>query len=796
MAGLVGDDHADRHAEGHGDALDLERLADGGDQAGGDVAQHVEIAHPLDQDGELVAADAGGGVGVAHHVVDAVGDAHEHGVADVVAELVVDRLEPVEVEVEQGDGLVGALVPVQGGVELVVQQHPVGQARHVVVGRQVGQLVVGRLQVGDVAGDDRQRVERALGALLGQHQGRHRDEAALTGAEGELASPQALLHQHRLDHLVEELVGVGVEHVEQEGGRPVVGAVVAIFGSLHAEGGEGGVVDVADGAGAVGDQQEVRTGVDHAGQPVGPRPGGDLVGDVGERRDEAVVAALAVEHGRHPQLAPVLGRPVAGGDRGLEGLEGADAHAERLAGGDAAGGPHDQLLDVLGHEDGLPAQVEQRRDRVVDDLGPPTVGVGDLALDVGAHDGDGAGLGHALEQAAHLVELAPQPLGLGHVEAGAGPPAELALAVAHRSGPVVQPSPVAVVAAGPGGELEGSPVADVAHDVAAQRLVVFGVQVVEEPADARAGSAPEELVALAVALARDAVAVGEPQDHRGLVGEQGVALGGADLGGEVEDVGHEVLGPAARPVDRRQVLAQPEVAAVGEPAPEVARQRVALAVPDLLDGPPDGGGVRGPDEGLEGDAEQLAAGLADEVAQDRVGVEELAVDRPDADSDRGGVEDGGDPADVARQGERRPARALGHAGRVALTWLVRHDVPVLVPRGAGATRLRCAPRAAHATPDPDAGTSSDCSTATTYGERPKSLRGQAADRTPFSAAVPRRSTNRRPRALPRLPSAGGRRRFDPRTRSCPGDAPPAPRSGRRPHRRAAALPLRRGDRRR
>jgi hypothetical protein len=55
----------------------------------------------LDEHGELVAAEAGDGVAPAHALEQALADGGQELVAGLVAERVVDRLEPVEVDVEQ-----------------------------------------------------------------------------------------------------------------------------------------------------------------------------------------------------------------------------------------------------------------------------------------------------------------------------------------------------------------------------------------------------------------------------------------------------------------------------------------------------------------------------------------------------------------------------------------------------------------------------------------------------------------------------------------------------------------------
>ena len=63
----------------------------------------------LQQDGELVAAEPGQRVAGPESGADALGDRHQELVAGVVAEAVVDDLEPVDVGEQHGVALVAAL---------------------------------------------------------------------------------------------------------------------------------------------------------------------------------------------------------------------------------------------------------------------------------------------------------------------------------------------------------------------------------------------------------------------------------------------------------------------------------------------------------------------------------------------------------------------------------------------------------------------------------------------------------------------------------------------------------------
>ena len=87
----------------------------------------------LDQDGELVAADAGDGVADAHARAQPLADRHEQVVAGVVTEAVVHGLEVVEVDEQHRHRLVAPLL--ERVVEAVPEQRPVGELRERVVER-------------------------------------------------------------------------------------------------------------------------------------------------------------------------------------------------------------------------------------------------------------------------------------------------------------------------------------------------------------------------------------------------------------------------------------------------------------------------------------------------------------------------------------------------------------------------------------------------------------------------------------------------------------------------------------
>ena len=106
---IAGDGHSDACADEQGLGVHLERLLeDRGDPC--DRGMNLEVvAHVLDDHHELVPAEPCDRIGPAQAFDHALRDLAEEAVARVVAETVVDELEPVEVEEEHRyGGLVAA----------------------------------------------------------------------------------------------------------------------------------------------------------------------------------------------------------------------------------------------------------------------------------------------------------------------------------------------------------------------------------------------------------------------------------------------------------------------------------------------------------------------------------------------------------------------------------------------------------------------------------------------------------------------------------------------------------------
>ncbi len=179
LAVVVDLDHADAHAQLEGvvvphEAEILDRLA----QVVGD--QHGLVGRAVrQQHAELVAAEPGQDVAVAHLGLQHLGQQLQQHVAGAVAAGVVDDLELVEVHVQQRVHVAVVLGRVQRDGDLVLELVPVDQAGQHVVGGVPRQLLGQLALVADVA-EHHHRAQQL--AIVGpDRRGRflHRDVAAL-----------------------------------------------------------------------------------------------------------------------------------------------------------------------------------------------------------------------------------------------------------------------------------------------------------------------------------------------------------------------------------------------------------------------------------------------------------------------------------------------------------------------------------------------------------------------------------------------------------------------------------------
>ena len=212
VGGVVGvDGYADASGNVESIAVNADPLAEGvGDTGGADPGDEVSrlVAGQVGgDDDELVAAEAGEGVGDADGAAEIVGDVSKELVADVVAVGVVNEFEAVEIDHEEGGAGVVDLGLTNGGGEAILKEPLVGKAREVIV---EGVPLVGRdllfeqhqkhadgdeefLQVPDLVGDG--IVSRMIGDPGVEEEDEGPDDEA--GNNGDLA--EALARQADLE---------------------------------------------------------------------------------------------------------------------------------------------------------------------------------------------------------------------------------------------------------------------------------------------------------------------------------------------------------------------------------------------------------------------------------------------------------------------------------------------------------------------------------------------------------------------------------------------------------------------
>ena len=171
--------HADTRADDHLLVMDLKGLIDRLDQA---LAQEIGLSGAMRahlHHGELVAAEPGTGIRLANAGGDPLGHRDQEIVAREVAERIVDVLEVVEIDQQQGDRLVASAGLGDSVLQAVVQQDPIGQPGQRVVMRHVVNLLLGSLALGYVVEHPDETIGRALGSR--HHRGGKQDRAPITG---------------------------------------------------------------------------------------------------------------------------------------------------------------------------------------------------------------------------------------------------------------------------------------------------------------------------------------------------------------------------------------------------------------------------------------------------------------------------------------------------------------------------------------------------------------------------------------------------------------------------------------
>ena len=203
----------DAHARGHRDAVvavDLQRLRDRGSMRSRRRGDLRFVVDRVEQDGELVAAEARDRADLADRVREAGGDGAQQLVARLVPARVVDRLEPVEVEEEERRAHGRAACAPQRLVGQLVERRPVGEPGQLVV---VGEAVE-PLRAVPALRDVLRHREAGLHRTLVVAHGADRQavDAAVARLDVELPALAAQRAAHRLG---EALPGRGGQHVTQ-----------------------------------------------------------------------------------------------------------------------------------------------------------------------------------------------------------------------------------------------------------------------------------------------------------------------------------------------------------------------------------------------------------------------------------------------------------------------------------------------------------------------------------------------------------------------------------------------------
>ena len=145
-------------------------------------AEHFGIRRARDaghDDRELVAAEAGNGIGRARHGTQPGTDLADQLVAGRMAERVVDRLEAVEIEIEERSAPPCPRAK-QRFAELLLEEEAVGEPGQRIVERDELDLVLSALALGHVAGDADEADDAA--GLAGQRHLRGREPFLLAVA--------------------------------------------------------------------------------------------------------------------------------------------------------------------------------------------------------------------------------------------------------------------------------------------------------------------------------------------------------------------------------------------------------------------------------------------------------------------------------------------------------------------------------------------------------------------------------------------------------------------------------------
>jgi hypothetical protein len=112
------------------------------EQARGDPHQAGKVGVAVEQDGELVTRQPRHGIGLRYRVGDPLGHLLEQLVGQLMAEALVEQLEAIQVDVQQGQAAPVQADALGGLVQTQAEQRPVGKPGQIVVVRQVAQALL------------------------------------------------------------------------------------------------------------------------------------------------------------------------------------------------------------------------------------------------------------------------------------------------------------------------------------------------------------------------------------------------------------------------------------------------------------------------------------------------------------------------------------------------------------------------------------------------------------------------------------------------------------------------------
>jgi hypothetical protein len=154
-----------------------------------DVRDGGRIDDVLDDDQKFVATESANGVRFSHQSAQAPRHLAEDAIADLVAEGIVDVLEAIEVDEQDGQSGLVAVGTLQGLVQSVAKQQAVGQAGQRVVVGLVIELIVGLPQFGDVGEYADIVRELSIGVMDSADRQRFQESLAVLAPVPEFAPP-------------------------------------------------------------------------------------------------------------------------------------------------------------------------------------------------------------------------------------------------------------------------------------------------------------------------------------------------------------------------------------------------------------------------------------------------------------------------------------------------------------------------------------------------------------------------------------------------------------------------------